>query len=128
MKEAPENVRFLGYLNREQLRDAYGGSDLFFFPTKEETEGIVMLEALAMEIPVLVRDIPVYQDWLGNGVQVWKEKDRKGFAKKIPEILEGKVEDLTKNGRKTAEERSLRVIGKTLAGLYESLYTGEREK
>lgn len=128
MKEAPENVRFLGYLNREQLRDAYGGSDLFFFPTKEETEGIVMLEALSMEIPVLVRDIPVYQDWLENGVQVWKEKDRKGFAKKIPEILEGKAPDLTKNGRKTAEERSLRMIGKTLAGLYESLYTGEREK
>ena len=80
------------------------------------------------EIPVLVRDIPVYQDWLGNGVQVWKEKDRKGFAKKIPEILEGKVEDLTKNGRNTAEERSLRVIGKTPAGLYESLYTEKREK
>ena len=40
--------------------DAYSGSDLFFFPTLEETEGIVMLEAMAMETPVLTRYIPVY--------------------------------------------------------------------
>lgn len=81
-----------------------------------------------MEIPVLVRDIPVYQDWLGNGVQVWKEKDPKGICQKDSGNSGRKVEDLTKNGRKTAEERSLRVIGKTLAGLYESLYTEKREK
>ena len=34
------------------------------FPSREETEGIVVLEALASQQQVLVRDIPVYQGWL----------------------------------------------------------------
>ena len=34
-----------------------------------------MLEALSMKIPVLVRDIPVYGDWLEHGAHVWKERD-----------------------------------------------------
>ena len=33
----------------------------FLFPSREETEGIVVLEALASQQQVLVRDIPVYQ-------------------------------------------------------------------
>ncbi|MDO5425963.1 MAG: glycosyltransferase [Eubacteriales bacterium] len=119
--EAPGNLHFAGYLSREELRDAYGGCDLFFFPTKEETEGIVMLEALAMEIPVLVRDIPVYEGWLENGVQVWKERVRPGFANRIREILEGGLPDLTDAGRRTAEERDLKIIGKRLAVLYNGL-------
>ena len=36
----------------------------FLFPSREETEGIVVLEALASQQQVLVRDIPVYQGWL----------------------------------------------------------------
>ena len=34
---------------------------IFSFPSREETEGIVVLEALASQQQVLVRDIPVYQ-------------------------------------------------------------------
>ena len=32
----------------------------FFFPSREETEGIVVLEALASHQHVVLRDIPVY--------------------------------------------------------------------
>lgn len=99
----------------------------FSFPTKEETEGIADAGGPFHGNTSAGKrhsGVPGLAGKRSSG----KEKDRKGFAKEIPEILEGKAPDLTKNGRKTAEERSLRVIGKTLAGLYESLYTGEREK
>lgn len=118
MDAAPENLRFAGYLSREELRDAYGGSDLFFFPTYEETEGIVMLEALSMEIPVLVRDIPVYEEWLRDGVHVWKEKDCRGFEARIQSILDRTCPDLTPAGRRIAADRDLRIIGENLANLY----------
>ena len=39
-------------------------ADAFFFPSREETEGIVVLEALASHQDVVVRDIPVYKGWL----------------------------------------------------------------
>lgn len=121
MRYAPDNLHFPGYLGREELRDAYGGSDLFFFPTKEETEGIVMLEALAMEVPVLARDIPVYRDWLENGVQVYKESTIPGFARQINRILNRDCPDLTAAGRAAAEERNLKTTGRKLAQLYEML-------
>ena len=55
------------------------GADVFAFCSHEETEGIVVLEALACGIPVVVRDIPVYQGWLTDGKQVLKRRDTAGF-------------------------------------------------
>lgn len=121
IQRASPNVRFLGYLQPQELRDAYGGCDLFFFPTYEETEGIVMLEALSMQIPVLVRDIPVYGDWLSNGVEVHKARTQTGFIRRIRAILDGNAPDLSTAARKAAEERDLQIIGQRLAHLYRTL-------
>ncbi len=63
-EEHPDNVIFPGYIRGEIIEGAYSGADLFFFPSYEETEGIVVLEALASKQNVLVRDIPVYDGWL----------------------------------------------------------------
>ena len=63
-EDHPENVLFPGYIRGEIIEGAYSGADLFFFPSYEETEGIVVLEALASKQNVLVRDIPVYNGWL----------------------------------------------------------------
>lgn len=64
VKNAPENLIFAGYVEKPELQSAFSGSDLFLFPSYEETEGIVVLEALAMRIPVLLRNIPVYNGWI----------------------------------------------------------------
>ncbi|MBU8915827.1 glycosyltransferase family 1 protein [Bacillus sp. FJAT-29953] len=51
--QAPNNVIFTGYLNGENLAQAYSASDLFVFPSSTETFGNVVLEALASGIPVI---------------------------------------------------------------------------
>ena len=71
MEQAPENVTFAGFVDRETLREAYCGADVFAFMSHEETEGIVVLEA-ACGIPTVVRDIPVYNGWLREGQNVYK--------------------------------------------------------
>lgn len=50
-KEYP-NVVFLGMLTGEPLAQAYANSDVFVFPSKTDTFGIVILEALASGVPV----------------------------------------------------------------------------
>ena len=112
-----DNLHFAGYVTPEVLKQAYCGSDLFLFPTYEETEGIVLLEALAMKLPVLVRDIPIYRTWLTDGINIYKAGDVDGFEKKVTAILEKEVPSLVEAGYKIAEERDLRIIGKQLAGL-----------
>src|SRR5699024_12508909 len=64
---APANALFPGYVQAEQLREAYCGADAFCFLTKEETEGIVLGEALACGVPALVRGIPLYRAAMPDG-------------------------------------------------------------
>lgn len=49
-----QHVRFVGYLPRETgLRDCYAAADVFSFASLTETQGLVLLEALAVGLPVL---------------------------------------------------------------------------
>ena len=118
MKNAPENVIFPGYVDREELREAYCGADVFAFMSHEETEGIVVLEALACGIPTVVRDIPVYSGWLEAGKNVYKASNTDEFQQSVEGILSGALPDLTSAGRTTAESRSLEAVGARLREIY----------
>ncbi len=49
-----QNVMFLGYLDRAVgLNAAYRAADIFVFASKSETQGLVLLEAMAQETPVV---------------------------------------------------------------------------
>lgn len=113
------NLRFAGYVGREEMRKAYAACDLFLFPSYEETEGIVVLEALAMQIPVLLRDIPVYDGWLENRKNVYKAKNVEDFEYQADGILQGALKDLTKEGYKEAEIRNIQNIGEELVSVYQ---------
>jgi glycosyltransferase involved in cell wall biosynthesis len=48
------SVAFIGYLQRGQpLWDCYASGDAFVFASKTETQGLVLLEALALGVPVI---------------------------------------------------------------------------
>ncbi|MCI8501546.1 MAG: glycosyltransferase [Oscillospiraceae bacterium] len=113
------NLSFPGYVEPEVLRTAYYGADLFVFPTYEETEGIVLLEALAARQKVLIRDIPIYADWFTDGETVYKASSVDEFEEKIRGILEGTLPDLSGAGYALAKEKDLRRIGLELKRIYE---------
>ena len=89
--------------------------------TYEETEGIVLLEALAAKQKVLIRDIPIYSEWFTDGETVYKASDNDGFEAKIRGILEKELPDLTEAGYELAKEKDLAQIGKELRKIYEKL-------
>lgn len=115
---APDNLRFPGFVDQAALRDAYCGADAFVFLSKEETEGIVVLEALACQTPVLLRDIPVYEPWLQHGVHVYKGSDQAEFRQSLTGMLDGTLPSLTAAGRAVAESRSLMAVGNRLKEIY----------
>ncbi len=123
-----DNLFFPGYVPREVLRGAYSGADLFFFPTYEETEGIVLLEALATKIPVLIRDIPIYEGWLEDGKNVYKASSLDSFEEKIRGILEGSLPSLVEEGYHLAEERDIAKVGEQLKKTYEEVMKMEESK
>lgn len=122
---APANCLFPGYVGAEVLRDAYAGADAFCFLTKEETEGIVLLEALACGAPVLLRDIPIYRDWLPDGaVTHMVPGNGPSFPATVKErlgaLLDGELPDLTAAGQAAAQEVDLGRVAEHLAGIYEA--------
>jgi len=63
----PQNLKFTGMLKREEVAEWYHAADLFFLPSIQETFGIVIVEAAAAGLPVLLRDIGQYRDTFGQG-------------------------------------------------------------
>lgn len=125
VNEKLDNLIFAGYVESEMIIGAMSGCDLYIFPTLEETEGIPIVEACACKCKALIRDIPVFEDWLQDGVHVHKAKNVDEFEIKIKKILNGELPDLTENAYPIAVERDLKIIGKKLKEVYESIYQEE---
>ncbi|NOZ32280.1 MAG: glycosyltransferase family 1 protein [Alphaproteobacteria bacterium] len=60
------DAKFLGELKGAALADAYAGADCLVFPSRTDTFGIVMLEALATGTPVAAYPVPGPLDVIGN--------------------------------------------------------------
>ena len=118
VKKKSENVIFAGYVEAEELRNAYCGADAFAFFSYEETEGIVVLEALACEVPVVLRDIPVYKGWIQDQIQAYKVHNLEEYKHNLMHIFKEKQEKLKGNARELAERRSIRSAGERLKVVY----------
>lgn len=116
--EHPRNLIFPGYITGDVIQGAYQGADLFLYPSFEETEGIVVLEALASKQQLLVRDIPVYHHWLQDGVNSYQAKNLDEFDDKMVKILSGALPDLSDAGYALAVARNLPEIGQQLQAVY----------
>lgn len=113
------NLIFAGYVPPEELKKAYVGSDLFAFMTYEETEGIVLLEALAAGQNVLVRDIPAF-DWLEDRRNVYKAQSQEQFRQLTESIIAGKTENLAEKGREAVLDKSIEKTGERLFEAYKT--------
>ncbi|MCP1225973.1 glycosyltransferase [Sebaldella sp. S0638] len=111
IENPPANVIFPGFVDEEILLGAYSSANLFFFPTYEENEGIVVLEALSMRLPALLRDIPVYSDWLKNRKTCFKGSNNTEFTEQIEYIVNNNTSVVTEEAYELAEERELSKIG-----------------
>lgn len=117
IEDSPENCQFTGYI--EDIRGGFAAGDIFFFPTKEENEGISLLEALSCGKPVLIRDIEIF-DWLEDGKNCLKSDGN--FKEKLEKL---KDEDLRQEigleAEKKSEDFELDEIGDKLISLYKDL-------
>lgn len=124
IKNKPSNVELPGYIDGDIIEGAFSSADLFFFPSYEETEGIVVLEALASKCQVLVRDIGVYDPWLVDKVNSYKGQTNEEFISLIQGLLNGSVPSTVDAGYQVAQERSIGAIGQQLKEVYKKVLGG----
>ncbi len=124
-----ERVQFVGAVPHEAVGEYYLAADLFLFPSTSETQGIVVLEALAAGLPVVAVQSDAAADLLGDGrggiltpegpvafagsvVELWTQPERRramGVA-----------------GRQVADAYAPDTCAATLLGLYEELVGAAR--
>lgn len=121
VKTKLDNLIFAGYVEQAEIVNAMNGCDLYLFPTYEETEGIPIIEACACKTPALIRDIPIFEDWLEDGKNVYKAKDINDMEEKIKKIINHELPYLGEKAYQVAQERDIKKVGKQLREVYEEV-------
>ncbi|NPU89511.1 MAG: glycosyltransferase family 4 protein [Fervidobacterium sp.] len=83
--DVPDNVLFTGYLSDNDLVTLLENSKGLIFPSIYEGFGLPALEALALDVPLILSDIPVFREIYGEVACFFNPHDEKELAKKIGE-------------------------------------------
>jgi glycosyltransferase involved in cell wall biosynthesis len=88
-KQVGRQLRFLGRRTGDELINAYNLFDAFAFSSYTETQGMVLVEALACGCPVVVLDAPGARDVVDDGAngRLVDETDVGAFAAALKETL-----------------------------------------
>ncbi|HEY3516003.1 MAG TPA: glycosyltransferase [Gammaproteobacteria bacterium] len=126
------HVLFVGYLDRRgPLLDCYRAADVFVFASRTETQGLVLLESLALGVPVVSTAELGTKEVLANaaGAVVVRE-DVAEFAAAVTRVLTEPAlrAKLASSGREFVERQwSSREMARRLARLYEEVVRTKRD-
>lgn len=126
IEDIPTNLILPGYVKGPIIEGAYLASNCFFFPSYEETEGIVVLEALASRQQVLLRDIKVFDPWLVDKVNCYKGSNNDEFCDLLVNIVENRIPKTIEEGYKVAASRSIESVGQQLKEVYLKVLSEDR--
>lgn len=123
--ELEANVLFVGYLSRRNaLLDCYCAGDAFVFASRTETQGLVLLEAMALGVPVVSTAVMGTRDILEprRGALVAQEDPRQ-FADAVQQLLENELlhNRLSKDARDYVREWSAPMMTERLLAYYQQL-------
>lgn len=126
------NVRFVGYLSRRgELQSCYRAGDVFAFASRTETQGLVLLEAMALGVPVLALAVMGTRDiLLAERGCVIAEDDVADFAAKAEALLgdPARRKRLGEAGREYVKEWTAEAMTTRLVAFYRRLTAaGESE-
>ncbi|PSF39214.1 glycosyl transferase [Aphanothece hegewaldii CCALA 016] len=104
---AGTKTHFVGYLQGEELASAFASADAFVFPSRTETLGLVLLEAMAAGCPVVAAASGGIPDIVTDGVNgyLFDPNDPHGAIKATQRLLAAPSEReyLRQNARLEAE-------------------------
>ncbi|WP_295879490.1 glycosyltransferase [uncultured Thiohalocapsa sp.] len=116
------HVRFVGYLDRDgSLEDCYAAGDAFVFASRTETQGLVLLESLALGTPVVATAEMGTREVLcdGDGCLIARDDEADFAAKTIRLLTDPSLRAALKaRARPYAEQWSARAMAERMLELY----------
>jgi glycosyltransferase involved in cell wall biosynthesis len=120
-----QDVRFVGYLDRDtELLDCYAAADVFVFASRTETQGLVLLEAMAQGAPLVstakLGTCSILKD--GCGALIVAEELEPFAAAAVRVLQDAQLRaNLAQAGRRYAREWSSLAMARRLLELYRSI-------
>jgi len=121
------SVLNLGYIGGDRLKAvAYNAADLFLFPTRAESFGLVLLESMACGTPMVSFDVGGVPDLVRHDVTGYlaKPEDAQDFCNGIIQLLENDTlrSQMSQNCRAIAlQEYPIELQAKRYIELYEEI-------
>ncbi|HEY0768171.1 MAG TPA: glycosyltransferase [Steroidobacteraceae bacterium] len=116
------HVHFAGYLERDSaLLDCYAAADVFVFASRTETQGLVLLEAMAQGVPVVsIAELGTRSILLPDSGALIVPEQHDLFAGAVVRVLceAGLRQGMAARGRAYAHSWSSAVMARRLAELY----------
>lgn len=118
IESPPENATFTGWI--DDIRGAYGAGDIYLSPTKVENQGLAVLEAMACGAAVVLRDIPVFEEFYADGEDCLKCETLAEFEAALETLASdpGRRKRLGENAKETARQHGLDRVRGELSDAY----------
>ena len=123
-------TRFAGFLSRTKLDPLYQAADVFLFPSKTETQGLAVGEALAAGLPCVVVDAGGAPEAIRNGGDGFLVEDRaEAMAARALALLADPAlhRRLAEEARRGAAARVPEAVGGRIITLYEELIAARKK-
>ena len=124
-------AKFMGYLRGERLSQAYASADIFVFPSRLETFGLVVMEAMAAGLPVVAARVGGVTDVVRDGETgyVFDSGDIDRLVAGLRKIAQsrGKMRQMGKQARAYAEAQSWDAVMDEVIEIYAALSAKNRQ-
>jgi glycosyltransferase involved in cell wall biosynthesis len=118
-------THFVGYMTGKTLASAFASADAFIFPSRTETLGLVLLEAMAAGCPVIAANAGGIPDIVTDGVNgyLFDPSDDQGAIAATQRLLANPSEReyLRQNARLEAERWGWAAATRQLQGFYQEV-------
>ena len=121
LKKKPENLILTDNMPYNKMPMYYNLADVFFMPSKQDIVPMVIIEAAACGLPVIVRNLPGYNDSFKDSYI--SSDTNEGFVRQIKSFYEDKkfYDTMAKKSVELAENFSANNVGTKLLSMYKNL-------
>lgn len=115
----PANVKFLGIIERDDMNEIYNLGDVMFLPSYDELFPMTILEAMCVNVPILLRDLDIYPNILFDFY--YKANDNEGFISELKKLRDDP--DYYKQGKEMSKKGNLFYAKEHVVQMWDEYYT-----
>ena len=121
-----QRVSFRGHIEGAEKSEAFWNADVCIVPSFTENFGMVVAEALAHAVPVVVSRGAPWRGVLEHGCGLWVDNDPATLADAITAMRDRDLQAMGQSGRRWMElEFSWPSVAAAMRGLYQRLVSGK---